>query len=266
MNTQQLGVPRHWWGKIVLGVLGLAKGGFVGFVVGLVAGHMLDRFLAGLLDRGRIRRLFIDTLFACLGHLCKADGRVNEAEIAAAERLMARLGLDGDERRSAIARFNAGKARDFDLEGELESFRQATGMQGDLRQLLLEFLLEGAATDGAITGAEQAVLLRAARALRIPAMVFEAMINAFRATHRGGAYTGPQGSAVSLDAAYGTLGVAPDASDADVKRAYRRLVGRYHPDRLLNQDLPEEALEKARNRVAEINTAYDRIKKTRGMK
>ena len=56
---------------------------------------------------------FIEPLFAFAGALSKSDGRVSEVEIAAAESLMARLRLDGAQRRAAIERFNAGKQPDF---------------------------------------------------------------------------------------------------------------------------------------------------------
>ena len=60
---------------------------------------------------------------------------------------------------------------------------------------------------------------------------------------------------------YAVLGLAEDASDGEVDRAYRRLIAQYHPDRLTGaaEDLRRQAEDKAR----EINTAYDRIQKQR---
>lgn len=261
-----LGAYRHWLGKLILGLLGLLKGGWFGALVGLAAGHLLDRFIGGLLDQGRVRGVFVNALFASLGHVLKADGRISEVEIASAEKFMHQLGLSPEERRDAIARFNAGKARDFDLEGTLDDFSRLSLGRGDLRQMFLEILLEGAATDGDITAAEQEVLGRVARKLHVPSLVFVAMINAYRATHRGGAYTGPRTSASSLGQAYASLGLEESASDAEVKRAYRKLMRQYHPDRLVSQGLPDEVMERAKNRVLEINAAYDRIKSSRGFK
>jgi DnaJ like chaperone protein len=267
MNTGQLGVPRHWWGKIVLGVLGMFKGGIAGLAMGLFAGHMLDRFLGALFDRSRYREIFFDALFACLGHISKADGRVTEVEIAAAERFMQKLQLDAEERQAAIRRFNAGKTPGFDLEAELQEFARFTATQRDLRQMFMEILLEGATTDGRVTEAEMQVLMRVARVLGIPTMMFEAMMNAFRTSHgSGGRYRAPGNTTISLPQAYASLGLKPDASDAEVKKAYRKLVGQYHPDRLVSQKLPEEVMEKARNRVLEVNAAYDLIKQSRGFK
>ena len=62
------------------------------------------------------------------------------------------------------------------------------------------------------------------------------------------------------------MNVKRDASAEEIKRAYRKLVAQYHPDRLVSQGLPEEMMEKAKTRVREINTAYDALKQARGIK
>jgi DnaJ like chaperone protein len=69
-----------------------------------------------------------------------------------------------------------------------------------------------------------------------------------------------------LAQSYAKLGLKEGASDADVKRAYRKLVSQYHPDKLVSRGLPEEMMEVAKTRVREINTAYDQIKANRGFK
>ena len=66
--------------------------------------------------------------------------------------------------------------------------------------------------------------------------------------------------------AYAHLGLTAEATDAEVKKAYRKLVSQHHPDKLVSQGLPEEMMEIAKSRVREINTAYDQIKQARGFK
>lgn len=63
-------------------------------------------------------------------------------------------------------------------------------------------------------------------------------------------------------APYRALGVAPDASDAEIDQAYRRLISQYHPDRVAGA--APELREQAERRAREINTAYDQIKTRRG--
>ncbi len=58
----------------------------------------------------------------------------------------------------------------------------------------------------------------------------------------------------------------PEATAQEVKRAYRKLVSQYHPDKLVSQGLPDEMMEVSKKRVREINAAYDVIKAERGIK
>lgn len=63
------------------------------------------------------------------------------------------------------------------------------------------------------------------------------------------------------DDPYAELGVAADASDADVARAYRRLITRYHPDKVAGAT--DDLRQQAASRASRINAAYDRIQKLR---
>ena len=61
---------------------------------------------------------------------------------------------------------------------------------------------------------------------------------------------------------YETLGVEPGAGEAEIKTAYRRLIGQHHPDKL--GDVPEELKRRAEDRAREINIAYEKIRAERG--
>ena len=80
---------------------------------------------------------------------------------------------------------------------------------------------------------------------------------------------GRRGSVASqgqLTQAYAKLGLKDNASNSEVKKAYRKLVSQYHPDKLISRGLPEEMMEVAKTRVREINTAYNQIKQAKGFK
>jgi DnaJ like chaperone protein len=66
--------------------------------------------------------------------------------------------------------------------------------------------------------------------------------------------------------AYGVIGVSPEASDADVKKAWRKLMSQHHPDKLIAKGLPEDMVQLAKEKTQEIQAAYDRIKAARGMR
>lgn len=269
MSSGSFRIPGHWWGKIIGAVIGLFRGGLTGALVGALLGHFVDRFLAGVIGVGATQKAFFDALFASLGHLSKADGRVTETEIRMVESLMAQMRISGEDRQRAIRLFNQGKQADFDLEAALHPFVQHSVVRQDLRQMFLQIMVEAAFSSGSVTPAEHEVLRRVAAALRIPEQLFQAMMHARGAT---GSYQGsgagrrPATSMASLDQAYAQLGLTRKASDAEIKKAYRKLVSQYHPDKLVSRGLPEEMMEMAKTRVRDINTAYDRIKQARGFK
>lgn len=260
------GIPRHWWGKIIGAFLGLMRGGLSGLIIGGFIGHLFDRFFAGLTGAGGSREVFFRALFSTLGHLNKADGRVTEREIAAAEDLMRRLQLRPGERQRAIRYFNEGKSPGFQLERFLHEFARHTIVRHDLRQMFVEILLDGASADGGISQAEKAVLARVCAALHIPPALFAAMLNARQPGAAGYRQQQAGRRVLPLGQAYATLGIGENVSDAEVKRAYRKLVKQYHPDKLVSRGLPEEMMEKAKDRVREINAAYEQIKQSRGFK
>ena len=281
MTTKSFNIPRHWWGKIIGGLLGLFRGGLTGALLGIFLGHVIDRFLAGFTGVGTTRKAFFEALFSSLGYIAKADGKVTETEIRMVESLMQRMQITGEERQRAIRYFNQGKQEGFDLNAALHSFIQHSVVRQDLRLMFMEILVEAAFSSGRISQEEHAVLLQIARALRIPGQVFAAMMQARgapsgssgqggRGQHgysKGSSYRARSNNTLgSLDQAYAQLGLNRKASDTEVKKAYRKLVSQYHPDKLVSRGLPEEMMTIAKTRVREINTAYDQIKATRGFK
>jgi len=268
MGNAGFKIPGHWWGKVIGGVIGLVRGGIPGLILGVFVGHWVDRFLAGLGNASRTRDAFFGAMFSTLGHINKADGQVTKAEIEAAEQLMRRLQLTEAERQRAIKFFQQGKEQDFDLVATLREFARHSMLRHELRIMFIELLLEAALADGALTAAEQAILVQSCQVLHIPANVFSAMLRA-RQVGGGSSYT-HQRQAVnqgpSLQQSYAALGLDSDASTQEIKRAYRKLVSRYHPDKLVSQGLPDKMMEVSKKRVREINAAYDAIKASRGIK
>jgi len=267
MSSSSFNIPRHWWGKIIGAVLGLFRGGISGALFGALLGHVVDRFLAGITGVGSTQKSFFDALFATLGHLSKADGTVTANEIRMVESLMQRMQISGDDRQRALRLFNQGKQADFDLEKALYAFTQHSVVRQDLRQMFMEIVVEAAFSSGNVSQAEHVVLLRVARVLRIPGPVFAAMLNARGSTRPGGPGQGQRRTVKqqgSLAQAYAHLGLESKATDAEVKKAYRKLVSQYHPDKLVSRGLPEEMMEMAKTRVRDINTAYEQIKQARG--
>lgn len=249
-------------------IIGVLVGGFPGLAIGVVAGY----FLGPVIRKAVLGRLqgtqsrFIDPMFEVMGALCKADGVVTRDEIHAVERIFDTLHLSSANREQAKAAFNRGKAKDFDLEAAVDRYADISRSHPAFLQLFLHFQAMAIAADGVIHRAEHEMLLRVARRLGLDERdleQFEALLQA--SAGRRSAGTDSYSSHDRLNSAYLAIGVSPSADDAEVKKAYRRLISENHPDKLAARGLPESMRAVAEERSREINKAYDIIKESRGM-
>ena len=251
------------WSIIILGLIGLAVGGASGLLVGLGLGYVVTRLLPRLLRHGlaQVQGQLLESTFAAMGALCKADGQVTRDEIQVAEALFDRMRLNAEQRQAAKAAFNRGKAPDFDLDGEMARLRQISRGRGPLLGLFLQVQLQSIAADGRIHPAEHDMLVRMARDLGLAESEVARLEALLRAAT--GAAGPAEASGSRLADAYAALGVEPAASDAQIKRAYRRLMSENHPDKLAGRGLPESMREIAEERTREITAAYRVITEAR---
>jgi DnaJ like chaperone protein len=254
----------QWFGKGIGGLIGAVIAGPVGSLLGVLVGHQFDQSLSG--RRGSVReisRLFFETTFEVMGQVAKVDGRVSEDEVRVARRIMQGMRLTDAQVQSAIERFTRGKSPDYPLEARLAELAVQLGGHGDLARAFVQIQLQSAIGAGEVGADKRQVLWRVANALgvsRAELAQLEAMVRGFE---RGAAQPTP---AQSLDAAYKVLGVVPQASNDEVKMAYRRLMSQHHPDKLVARGLPQSMSGVAEQKTHEVRTAYERIKTQRGFK
>jgi DnaJ like chaperone protein len=249
-------------GKVVGAVAGLALTRHpIGFAVGAALGHAWDEgWLRDILPvPGAEQGSLVAPLFGLAGAVAKADGQVSQAEVDATERLMTRMDLNRSARKRAIASFNQGKEADFDLHLAARELRAFCGFRGELKMMLVDVLADVAAADGSIAHAAHSTLARVARSLDLDERTFEAILG--RKTARSSGTRSPP-----IADPYGVLGITPQASDGEVRRAYRRLLTRNHPDKLTARGADAEAIRVGAELTKEIIASYEQIKSLRGMK
>ncbi len=253
---------------VVIGaLLGALFGGFPGLLIGAAIGYaagaaMRQSVIGGLRV---VQSQLIDSTFAVMGALCKADRQVTRDEIDAVERIFTMLQLQEEQRRAAKAAFNRGKQPDFDLDAAVDRFARVSRRRAPLVQLFLQLQVMAVAADGRVDAAEHRMLVRIARRLGLDEHDVAQLEALLRAGGAGPSARGAPPARDRLADAYAALGVSPDASPADIKRAYRKLISQNHPDKLAARGLPESMRAVAEERSREINAAYDLIKSARGM-
>lgn len=244
------------------GFVGFMVGGVLGFVLGAIAAVMMLGYMKNHMP-GKLaatQSAFLDSMFAVMGALCKADGQVSQNEVQAAETVFSQLRLSAPQREAAIAAFNRGKTTGFDLDAELASFRSLSRGNPVLMRMFLQIQISAVAADGQVHPAEHQMLLRIARGLGLP----ESQVDQLEAMLSGGQPGGSsRSSSQQLADAYQMLGISAGASEAELKRAYRKLMNENHPDKLASQGLPDSMLELAERRTGEIASAYDIIRESR---
>lgn len=254
-----------WWGTLLGGTLGYMFGGPLGALLGAALGRNFDRGIT-LTDGGvatspgqqqRVQAAFFTATFSVMGHIAKADGHVTRDEIATAESIMAQMRLNGMQRKAAIRLFNEGKQADFPIDDVLTQFRRECHRRRNLLQMFIEIQVVTAMADGSLHAAERSAILSIGRQLGFSEHEVEHLFSL------GHGRPGDDSSAGSLEQAYAMLDVTPDASDAEVRKAYRRLMSQHHPDKLIAKGLPEEMIRLANEKTGQIRAAYERIRDAR---
>jgi DnaJ like chaperone protein len=209
---------------------------------------------------------FVRALFGCMGHLAKSDGRVSEDEIRAARLIMHRLGLSPAGVRRAIGWFDDGKRPGFPLVQTVREVRRVSARSAGKRTLFLRLLLEVVLAKPSLRREERAMIWTVCTELdigRVELAQLEAMIRAQKGFKRSPA---GDADAARVRNAYATLGVDPDASNDEIKKAYRRLMNRNHPDKIAGSNPDAAVVAEAERRTREVRSAYEMLKARRSIR
>jgi len=282
MNLRQFFISNKWWGKILGCFFGYLMARSAGALFGILIGNFFDKGLAAHFSkpywryreekRASVQKIFFEALFTVMGHVAKADGRVSENEIHMAEQLMQDMSLNKEQQNLAKLFFNTGKSPSFDLSRTIALLQTICLDNNELIKLFMDIQYRSAQVDGL-----------SAKKIQILDSIFKQL--GFAPLHQqyrfyedfqhrtsnasqkkrsqyssNGRYYGQayvENS--SLAQAYAILEIKQTATKQEVKQAYRRLISRNHPDKLIAQGLPEEMIKLANDKTHKITKAYEQI-------
>lgn len=228
------------------GILGFTFGGGIfGGIIGYAIGSLLEKKVKTEYRGGEQQGDFMMGLLILTAAVMKADGKVMKSELNFVKDFLAKnFGTENLQNRIDILRQLLDKNIDVyqTCEKIRISFPYATKLQ------LLHYLFGIAVADNDCTKAEKDLIERIANLIGLSQADYksiEAMY--FQVT----------------DSAYVILQVERNATDEEIKRAYKRMCIKYHPDKVAH--LGEEAQKAANEKFQEINNAYEQIKKERNL-
>jgi len=252
------------FGIIVGGTAGfIALGGPLGALLGAAAGHAVDRWrkkkkksapgdelpAESGVQRLATRQIAFTVAAIALGaKMAKADGIVTRDEVDAFKQV---FHVPQDEMQNVGRIFDQARKSSLGYEAYAEQIAGMFKRQPTVLEELLDGLFHIAKADGQVPEAEIDYLQSVATIFGFDAAKFARI----RASHLGADKTDP----------FVVLGVAHDAANADIKAAYRKLVRDNHPDRLIAKGMPKEFIDVATDKLAAINSAYDRVARERGI-
>lgn len=239
------------YGKWIGGGLGWAFGGPIGALLGFAIGSMVDNSTAvvttGDAAYSGARRTragdFSASLLVLSAAVMKADGKVMQSELDYVKKFFTRQ-FGQEETKEQLQYLRQLLDKEIPVQEVCHQIRQH--MNYSLRLQLLHYLFGISQADGSVSEVEVKTIHQIARDLGIEDKDFESIRAMFY-----------QDTA----SAYKILEVDPNASDQEVKKAYRRMVNKYHPDKVGH--LGEKFQKAAKEKFQKVQDAYEQIKKER---
>jgi DnaJ like chaperone protein len=240
------------YGKWIGGGLGWAFGGPIGALLGFAFGSMIDGMQSGKYEHrpGTVSQTlpgdFSVSLLIMAAAVMKADGKVLKSELDFVKRFFIQNFGQSHAEQQILALREILK-QNFDVRDVSLQIKQY--MEYPSRLQLLHLLFGISLADGYVHPEEIKIIETIRSYLGI----------------RTGDYESIKAMFVKDNfSAYKVLEITPDASDEEVKKAYRKMAVKYHPDKVSH--LGSEIQKSAKEKFQEVNAAYENIKKQRGTK
>jgi DnaJ like chaperone protein len=200
---------------------------------------------------------------ALVAKVAKADGRVDSLEaelISAMLDDVSRIFPEPQKTKEILKEiFNEEKNTQDNIEHIAVALSQAIKRNRAKEEQFIGFLIQLAFADGEVTKSEERVLARIAEAMEIDPKLYHSIFDTFEKLNAKRSAT----KQTTLNEAYKILGVSENDDMKTIKKKYRELVRKYHPDIIKAQGKDEAYLKEATRKTQEINEAYEIIKKAR---
>jgi DnaJ like chaperone protein len=236
------------FGKWIGGGLGWAFLGPIGGLIGFALGAMVDGqdgIVPGTRPGPTTQGDFITSLVILLAAVMKSDGKILKSELDFVKEFFIRsFGPDQAQQATLLLREILGQNIPVDEVSRQISQR----MNYSTRLELLHLLFGVSKADGLVSAEELKTVERIASGMGIKPEDFKAVKALF---------------SDNLEAAYSALEITQEATDEEIKKAYRRMAVKYHPDKVAY--LGEELRIQANEKFQQLNAAYEKIKKARGL-
>jgi DnaJ like chaperone protein len=236
------------YGKWVGGAIGWALGGYIGGILGYQVGKFLSSGVQiGERNQGGTRSGdFAMSLVVLSAAVMNADGKVLKSELNFVKKFL-KMNFGEVQADQLIILLKEALKQAVDVRGVADQIRM--NMDHPKRMLLLQYLYGIAHADGHVDKRELELIRLIARHLGISLKDVASIEEPF---HSG-----------TLNP-YKVLEITETATDAEVKKAYRKLAVKFHPDKI--GDLGEGPRKLAKERFLQVQGAYEQIKKSRGFK
>ncbi|AXH15199.1 TerB family tellurite resistance protein [Malaciobacter mytili] len=244
---------------------------FIGIVLFLIAkSYKTEKFANIKLDikekfEGDLMQHEAGLLVALMAKVAKADGQVCELEAQLLKHTLddiSRHFENQDEIREKLKKIYDDEKKSFDNTIQIcKNLYTLTRHNYQKRVKIMEYLLNLAFIDKEFSNTELMITEDIANTLEIKRADFERLINAFEMFYK----QQKENAALSLEKAYEILEASKDDDVNILKKKYRNLVKKHHPDIIAGQGASQNIIDEATAKLQEINEAYELIKKHKGI-
>ena len=240
-----------------MSLIGGLVGGMIGFTFLGPLGALIGSVVGSRMGRNSVRRknpnnfdhqvAFFAALFACLAKIAKADGQVTKEEINKIEDFITqKFNLDGEQRNFAINIFQ--KAKDDNVSFDAYAKQLASLLKSSPNSLMIfyELLFELAMADGELHPNEEKLLKKVPKIFGFNDGLYNQLFQKY---------------GLKTQNFYEVLGVSKQMNFDEIRKIYLKKRREFHPDKLISKGLPEELIEKAKEKFIEIQEAYEELEK-----